>query len=163
MDATTQKNGLYLEDPLEKLRGFFRTYWQCISKNELIQAQDIWDKTIVVELESMEQLHPDISRESIQTVLFEEKRRLQDYTFLVNSIVEKLAAHLDQKLLNLNESPADRAFMPSTTTHRKEGSFTAKATNTIQTSNTSKSFTTHGLDLTSMIDSMIEDEKLLNR
>ena len=116
-----------------------------------------------VELESIYQSRPDISRESIQTVLFEEKRRLQDHTSLVESVVERLTTYLNQKPLPLNESSADRSLMPSGTTNQKRESFAAKTNGKVQTSNTSKGVTSPGLDLTSMIDSMIEGEKLLNR
>ena len=163
MNPIIQRNGLYLEDPLEKLRGFFRMYWQCISETELTQANDLWEKNVSVELESIYQSHPDISRESIQAVLFEEKRRLQDHTFLVESLVTELTNYLNQKLLPLNESSADHSLMPSETTNQKRESFAAKTNDKVQTSNISKSLTPPGLDLTSMIDSMIEGEKLLNR
>ena len=160
MNSITQRNGLLLEDPLEKLRGLFRTYWQYISNTELTQAHDFWEQNVSVELETIYQSRPDISRESIQSVLFEEKRRLQDHTSLVESVAEKLANYLDQKSLDIDVSSTNRSFMPSQAVNQKRESFSAKANNRVQASSTSKSLTTPESDLASMLDSMIEGEKL---
>lgn len=163
MDSTAQRNGLNLEDPLENLREFFRNYWRFILKKETEKAHDVWEKTISAELESIYQFYPDISRENIQSVLFEEKRRLQDHNFLVETIVEKFATHLNQTPLSTNAPPTAKQSISHLKNGLRADDSKILKNNSKHSPNTSKESSTTGLDLTAMIDSMIEDEKFSKR
>ena len=157
MNSLAQKDGLCLEDPLEKLRSFFRMYWLCIAKGDLEKANDVWEKSVSAELELIYQSHPEISQEGVQIVLFEEKHRVHDHTYLVESIVEKLAVHL-------NDLSANRPTLPFKEISQEKSIDTSKAkSHQTKASNASKETAPFELDLTAMIDSMLEEEEMLNR
>ena len=164
MDLNAQENGLCLEDPLEELRNLFRSYWRCITRKDLEEANEIWEKKVLVKLNSISQSCPEISRNSLQTVLFEEKRRLQDHELLVDAIFEKMAHHLNPVSLNPNEA----ANVHSTGSQTEGSKMTNPPSNdyindSVRKPDVPEELPVNGLDLTAMIDSMLEGEKLLNR
>lgn len=163
MDFNAQKNGLHLEDPLEELRNLFRDYWHCMAREDLEQASDIWKIKVPNGLESISQSHPEISREHLQTVFFEEKRRLQDHHLLADTIFEKMANYLNQIPSNPNEVIQDHSKTTRGASSESEPVRNDRIENQSQKPNTSKSPSIAGLDLTAMIDSMLEDERLLKQ
>lgn len=164
MDLSGQKNGLNIEDPLERLRDLFRSYLLCVTKDELGQAGDIWENKVPIEMESIGRSCPEISLKTVQSLFFEEKRRLQDHDFLVDAISEKITQHLNQMPLNRSIKASEiHAAMP----HLKKSNSTDMQDNPPTSSNkeadTSKELSGAGFDLTSMIDSMLEGERAYDR
>lgn len=156
MDLSGQKNGLNIEDPLERLRDLFRSYLLCVTKDELDQASELWENKVPAEMESISRFSPEISRETVQSLFFEEKRRLQDHDFLINAISEKITQ-------NLNNASEIHAAMPNLQKSNSTDIQNNPPKSSTQEADTSKELSGAGFDLTSMIDSMLEGERASNR
>ena len=160
MSEHEQKDGLYLEDPLERLRTVFREYWQFIVHNQLEKAEAFWEKEISIELNKFYEMFPEVPLESVQAILFEEKRMLQDQKALVDAISHKLSVEvLPQQFKRLSaqiQQPVS-SFSDQKKSKRTESKSTAKASGGASKNNRGKSST--GFDLTAMIDTMLDEEK----
>lgn len=156
-------NRLSIDDPLDTLRTLFRDFWSLRQQAKWEEANTLWEIEVPVEIENLRQSHPDVSENRIQTLLFEEKRRYEDLQYLA----DKISNHLDRNLTKTTEtqraeSPA-RSEKHNTQQRHKQVAPQMHDQRVSSTHHHPQKTNTPGLDLAAMIDSMLEEDKALNR
>jgi len=154
MQSNSSINGIFFDEPLEKLRLLFRQYWVLALEQRETEAKQLWEREVVIEIESVRQYQTNVEDPDIQTLFFEEKRRVQDLTFIAEHIVQKLKGSDALR-------PVDGSAPVSGLRTRNQAQ-QENASSDDQRAASTKPAATNApgeLDIASMIDSMLEEQR----
>lgn len=152
MKSTQVSNGIIFEEPLEQLRSLFRRYWILAYDEQQQAARDLWESEVAVEVESVRHYKAGIIDQDIQTLFYEEKRRVQDLHFLAEEIATKLK-------LSRGQQDEAKMVIPEAVTHSHSRRDNDIVSSREQGPRAGTAKSTGDLDLTSMIDAMLDEQR----
>lgn len=149
MKSLAVTNGIYFEEPLENLRALFRRYWILACQERDEAAKELWECEVAVEVESVRQYQTNVTDQDIQTLFFQEKRRIQDLNFLSDEISKKLAERGDNRI----------AVNGAELSSRNHGLRHKEAISQREKPKVEIPKSAGELDLTGMIDAMLDEQR----